>query len=120
MKKLGSYVLSTPYQRRADDMRKEAAANASGSKFSKSSDLQFFRLPTPKLAVQGRYNQRLHLGVSSCSLQGIAERPLPCNYYVIEYFHGGNTGSNPVGDAKPFQELASNRRNFRRDKKAQL
>jgi hypothetical protein len=84
MKKLGSYVLSTPYQKSANDMRKEAAANASGSKFSKSSDLQFFRLPTPKLAVQGRYNQRLHLGVSSCSLQGIAERPLPCNYYVIE------------------------------------
>jgi hypothetical protein len=21
------------------------------------------------------------------------------------YFHGGNTGSNPVGDAKPFQQL---------------
>jgi hypothetical protein len=35
-------------------------------------------------AVQGRYNQRLHLGVSRRSLQGIAERPLPCNYYVIE------------------------------------
>jgi hypothetical protein len=34
-------------------------------------------------------------------------------------FHGGNTGSNPVGDAKPFQELASNRRNFHRHKKAQ-
>jgi len=44
-----------------------------------------FRLPTPKLAVQGRYNQSLHLGVSSRSLQGIAERPLPCNYYVIRY-----------------------------------
>src|SRR5260370_13110315 len=56
-----------------------------------------FTLPTPKLAVQERYNQSLHLGVSSRSLQGIAERPLPCNYYVI--FHGGNTGSNPLGDA---------------------
>jgi len=31
MKKLGSYVLSTPYQNRANDMRKEAGANASGS-----------------------------------------------------------------------------------------
>ena len=30
------------------------------------------------------------------SLHGIAERPLPCNY-----FHGGNTRSNPVGDANP-------------------
>src|SRR2546425_6157196 len=37
-------------------------------------------LPTLKLAVQGRYSQSLHLGVSSRSLQGIAERPLPCNY----------------------------------------
>jgi hypothetical protein len=34
------------------------------------------------------------------SLQGIAERPLPCN------FHGGNTGSNPVGDAKHSKELS--------------
>jgi len=32
-----------------------------------------------KLAVQGRYNQNLYLSVSSCSLQGIAVRPLPCN-----------------------------------------
>jgi len=47
-------------------------------------DPSLFRLPTPKLAVQGRYNQSLHLGVSSRSLQGIAERPLPCTYYVIE------------------------------------
>ena len=54
-----------------------------------------------KLAVQGRYKQTLCLWVSSCSLQGIAERPLPCNYNVIQsVFHGGNTGSNPVGDAK--------------------
>jgi hypothetical protein len=56
------------------------------------------------------------------SLQGIAERPLPCSYNVIQFvcFHGGNTGSNPVGDAKSFQELAGNSRNFRRHKKAQL
>src|SRR5579864_8367140 len=48
--------------------------------------------------------------------QGLGERPGPCKYYVSLYavfFHGGNTGSNPVGDAKPFQELANNRRNFR-------
>jgi hypothetical protein len=25
---------------------------------------------------------------------------------VSERFHGGNTGSNPVGDAKSFQQLA--------------
>ena len=43
------------------------------------------RLAAPKLAVQGRYNQSLCLSVSSCSLQGIAERPLPCNYYAIRY-----------------------------------
>ena len=43
-----------------------------------------FTLPTPKLAVQGRYNQSLHLRVSSRSLQGVAERPLPCNYNVIQ------------------------------------
>ena len=36
------------------------------------------------------------------------------------FFHGGNTGSNPVGDAKPFQELAGTRGDFRRQKKAQL
>jgi len=50
----------------------------------KIDNLPVFRLPVSKLAVQGRYNQSLHLGVSSRSLQGIAERPLPCNYYVIE------------------------------------
>jgi hypothetical protein len=27
----------------------------------------------------------------------------------VSAFHGGNTGSNPVGDAKSFQELAGNR-----------
>jgi hypothetical protein len=42
------------------------------------------------------------------------------HYGATGAFHGGNTGSNPVGDAKPCQELASNRRNFRRHKKAQL
>src|SRR6266849_9314866 len=79
------------------------APNHPCGSFSRSQDLPFFRLSTPKLAVQGRYNQSQCLCVSSCSLQGIAERPLPCNYNVI--FHGGNTGSNPVGDAKRNQEL---------------
>jgi hypothetical protein len=78
-----------------------------GGSFSRATDLQF-RLPPPKLAVQERYNQKMCLSVSSCSLQGIAERPLPCKYNVIQpvnAFHGGNTGSNPVGDAKLYQQL---------------
>jgi hypothetical protein len=39
-------------------------------------DLPVVRLPVPKLAVQGRYNQNLFLGVLPRFLQGIAERPL--------------------------------------------
>src|SRR5438128_12674336 len=35
-------------------------------------------------------------------------------------FHGGNTGSNPVGDAKSSQELTGNGHFWRRHKKAQL
>jgi hypothetical protein len=42
------------------------------------------RPKTPKLAVQERYNQNSFLSVSSRSLHGIAERPLPCNYNVIQ------------------------------------
>jgi hypothetical protein len=38
----------------------------------------------PKLAVHGRYNLILFLRVLNCSLQGVAERPLPCSYYVIQ------------------------------------
>jgi hypothetical protein len=40
-------------------------------------------------------------------------RPLPCNYNVIQSvsFHGGNTGSNPVGDANN-QPLANPLQNF--------
>jgi hypothetical protein len=37
-----------------------------------------------KLAVQERYNQKVFLAVILRSLQGIAERPLPCNYNVIQ------------------------------------
>jgi hypothetical protein len=64
-----------------------------------------FRTLGSKLAVQGRYNQKPFHRVLSRSLQGIAVRPLPCNYYEIQYFHGGNTGSNPVGDAKQGKEV---------------
>ena len=35
-------------------------------------------------------------------------------------FHGGKTGSNPVGDAKRFQELTGNGHFWRRHKKAQV
>ena len=45
--------------------------------------LPVFRPFGSKLAVQGRYNQNLFHRVLSRSLQGIAERPLPCNYNVI-------------------------------------
>jgi len=51
----------------------------------------------------------LFSSVLTGSLQGIAER-----------FHGGNTGSNPVGDAKPFHELTSNGSVSRRHKKEHL
>jgi hypothetical protein len=37
-----------------------------------------------RLAVQERYNDSSFFRVLSCSLQGVAERPLPCNYNVIE------------------------------------
>jgi len=65
----------------------------------------------------------MRLSVSSCSLQGAAERPLPCNYNVIQpvsAFHGGNTGSNSVGDAKPFQQLTVSSPPLYRRKKGTL
>src|SRR5713101_8152550 len=68
-----------------------------------------------KLAVQRRYNLNLFLSVLTGSLQGFAERPLPCS----SNFHGGNTGSNPVGDAKSFQQLMRDGWFSRRHKKAQ-
>jgi hypothetical protein len=49
----------------------------------KMPDPPVLRILDSKLAVQGRYNQRLFLHVLSGSLQGIAVRPLPCNYYGI-------------------------------------
>ena len=50
----------------------------------KIDNLPVFRLPVSKLAVQGRYNMGLFSSVLTGSLQGIAERPLPCNYNVIQ------------------------------------
>jgi hypothetical protein len=43
------------------------------------------RLVVPKLAVQERYNLGVFSSVLAGSLQGIAERPLPCNYNVIQF-----------------------------------
>jgi hypothetical protein len=51
----------------------------------KIDNLPVFRLPVPKLAVQGRYNIGVFFSVLTGSLQGIAERPLPCNYNVIQF-----------------------------------
>ena len=83
-------------------------------------DPPVFRPFGSKLAVQGRYNQNLFHRVLSRSLQGIAERPLPCNYNVIQpVFHGGNTGSNPVGDAKSHQRFRRKEMILRGHKKEQ-
>ena len=41
------------------------------------------RILGAKLAGQGRYNLNLFLSVLTGSLQGIAERPLPCSYNGI-------------------------------------
>jgi len=41
-----------------------------------------------------------------CSIERICPKPSKTNGRP---FHGGNTGSNPVGDAKSFHELAGNR-----------
>jgi hypothetical protein len=38
-------------------------------------------------------------------LQGRPPLVSRCIYLSELFFHGGNTGSNPVGDAKPFQAL---------------
>ena len=41
--------------------------------------------PEKKLAVQERYNKKVFLAVILRSLQGVAERPLPCNYNVVQF-----------------------------------
>src|ERR1700722_15075760 len=51
----------------------------------RSSDLPVLRIAVPKLAVQGRYNMGVQPSVLTGSLQGITERPLPCNYNVIQF-----------------------------------
>jgi hypothetical protein len=71
--------------------------------------ITFFQSFGPKLAIHRRYTERRFLCIPYCSLQGITVRPVPCNYYVIRpnIVHGANAGSNPAGDAKPFQEVTS-------------
>ena len=51
---------------------------------SKLVSQQLFKNSGSKLAVQRRYNLNLLLSVLIGSLQGIAERPLPCSYNVIQ------------------------------------
>jgi hypothetical protein len=50
-----------------------------------------------KLAIHRRYTEHPLLGVPYGSLQGVTVRPV--------LFHGGNTGSNPVGDANKINDL---------------
>ena len=46
----------------------------------------FSKILLEELAVQGRYNSlSCSFALPCCSLQGIAERPLPCNYNVIQH-----------------------------------
>ena len=46
--------------------------------------ITFFQSFGSRLAVQERYNESSLFRVLSCSLQGVALRPLPCNYNVIQ------------------------------------
>ena len=60
------------------------------------------------LAVQGRYKEYLCPSVLKRLLRYMQERPLPVSSFIcnrLTPFHGDNTGSNPVGDAKVFNEL---------------
>jgi hypothetical protein len=50
----------------------------------------------------------------------LVERPRRLARPRTSPFHGGNTGSNPVGDAKSYQRLRGNRPVSRRHKKAQI
>ncbi len=47
--------------------------------------ITFFQSFGSRLAVQERYNESSFFRVLSCSLQGVALRPLPCNYNVIQF-----------------------------------
>jgi hypothetical protein len=69
------------------------------------------------LYIQGLY--ALEVAKTAKDAEGISVechlRPLSCcKASVIAYFHGGNTGSNPVGDAKSFQKFKSAGSFFRR------
>jgi hypothetical protein len=69
---------------------------------SQDRQIIFSKVFASKLAIHRRYAERRFLCIPYGYLQGIAVRPVPCNYNVIQHisaFHGGNTGSNPVGDA---------------------
>src|SRR6202161_2603853 len=51
---------------------------------AKNRQITFFQSVGSRLAVQERYNESSFFRVLSCSLQGVALRPLPCNYNVIQ------------------------------------
>jgi hypothetical protein len=54
-------------------------------------------------AVQGRYNENMFLSVPRGTYRAYqSDRCLVfcCRSNLLLPFHGGNTGSNPVGDAK--------------------
>jgi hypothetical protein len=62
------------------------------------------------LAVQGRYKEYLCPSVLKRPLRYMQSDRCPISSSVcnsLTPFHGGNTGSNPVGDAKSFQRLAA-------------
>ena len=67
-------------QRRGEDRKTDDRRSETHSMLNPPN----FRPFGSRLAVQGRYNQSLFHRVLSRSLQGIAERPLPCNYNVIQ------------------------------------
>jgi hypothetical protein len=45
--------------------------------------------------------------VSSSFTDALCFSAVPCSCGLLQSFHGGNTGSNPVGDAKSFQQLGA-------------
>ena len=74
-------------------------------------------------AVQRRYNETSRLNVRSSTYKDyVGDRCLVFCYRSSRFtaFHGGNTGSNPVGDAKSFQRLGTGVAIFHRHKKAQF
>ena len=68
-----------------------------------------------KLSLSGTFLANSH----SFPMNGRRTRPRRLAWPRTSPFHGGNTGSNPVGDAKSFQQLMRDGSFSRRHKKAQ-